>query len=296
MRGRDPLIYHESQELTKLSLNMSVFVIPVFNHGEKLVRANGKLHYLDGKVEKFPPMDIDFVNKKDLEELFKGLGYLTYKQIYWHDPTVIEFEDGLHVLYGDKEINNMCDFTMRNNLKEFHLYFEHGVDIPDVTDDEPVEEEMVSEDEDVLAVTDSSKSSSSSYDSYESAEDEAYNLPPPGYKTDSSEESVDVQSKKKKNGKSCSPNTMAKRRASRRYTGKRRRKHVLNREIENGPSSGDSWLGQGPGSGGCVGPYLEWENINPMQRQCFSSREGVLSPYNNFYSHMANAVDNLAST
>ncbi|RYR73436.1 hypothetical protein Ahy_A02g007784 isoform C [Arachis hypogaea] len=228
---------------------MSVFVIPVFNHGRKLVRANGKLHYLDRKVEKFPPIDIDFLNKKDLEELFKGLGYLTYKQIYWHDPTVIEFEDGLHVLYGDKEINDMCDFTMSNNLKEFHLYFEHGVDIPVVTYDEPVVEKVIFEDDDVV-----SKSSSSSYDSYESAEDEAYKPPPPGYETESSEEHVDVQRKKKKNWKYGSPKTMAKRRASRRYTGKRRRKHVLNREIESGPSSGDSGLGQGPGSGGYVGP------------------------------------------
>nr|XP_025691281.1 uncharacterized protein LOC112792309 [Arachis hypogaea] len=150
----------------------------------------------------------------------------------------------------------MCDFTMRNNLKEFHLYFEHGVDIPVVTDDEPVVEEVDSEDEDVLVVTGSEKSSSFSYDLYESAEDEAYKPPPSGYETESSDDSVHVQRKKKKNSKSGSPKTMAKRRASRRYTGKRRRKHVLNREMEIGPSSGDSVLGQGPGSGGCLGPDL----------------------------------------
>ncbi|RYQ82538.1 hypothetical protein Ahy_B10g101127 [Arachis hypogaea] len=173
----------------------------------------------------------------------------------WHDVTAIEFEDGLHVLYG-KEINNMCDFTMSHNMKEFHLYFEHGVDIPVVTDDESVVEEVVSEDDDVLVVIDSSKSSSSSYDSYESAEDEAYKPPPPGYETESSEESVDVQRKKKKNEKFGSPKTMAKRRASKGYTGKRRMKHILNREMESGSSSGDSGLGQGPGSGGCVGPDL----------------------------------------
>ncbi|XP_020969463.1 uncharacterized protein LOC110267939 [Arachis ipaensis] len=141
-------------------------------------------------------------------------------------------------------------------MKEFHLYFEHGVDIPVVTDDESVVEEVVSEDDDVLVVIDSSKSSSSSYDSYESAEDEAYKPPPPGYETESSEESVDVQRKKKKNEKFGSPKTMAKRRASKGYTGKRRMKHILNREMESGSSSGDSGLGQGPGSGGCVGPDL----------------------------------------
>ncbi|RYR50975.1 hypothetical protein Ahy_A06g026037 [Arachis hypogaea] len=141
---------------------MSVFVILIFKHGGKLVRAtNGKLCYLGGKVEKFPPMDVDFVNKKDLEELFKGLGYLAYKEIYWHDPTDIAFEDDLHVLHGGKEINNMCDFTMSHNLNEFHLYFEHAVDTPIVTEDNPVVEEIVFEDEHVLGVTDSSKSLSS---------------------------------------------------------------------------------------------------------------------------------------
>ncbi|MED6187523.1 hypothetical protein PIB30_077231, partial [Stylosanthes scabra] len=110
---------------------MDVFLVPVFYHGGRLeVMANGQRCYAGGEVEKFPPMDVDFVNKEDLLVLVRELGYLEHMQLFWHDPTEINFEDGLHVLESDMDINNMCDCCLNNNLKEFHIYVDHVVNVP----------------------------------------------------------------------------------------------------------------------------------------------------------------------
>ncbi|MED6142205.1 hypothetical protein PIB30_111501, partial [Stylosanthes scabra] len=149
---------------------MSIYVVPVFHHGGTLVTLpNGSVRYIDGKVEKYPPMDIDFVNWKDLETLGKLIGYVRFEAMYWHEVPATEFRDGLHKIQGDRDINDMCDFTMMHHLDEIHIYLEHPIDVP------------------IEAEVDLSGSSSSS-DSYESAEDEAYKPPPPGYESDASED------------------------------------------------------------------------------------------------------------
>ncbi|MED6179244.1 hypothetical protein PIB30_115305, partial [Stylosanthes scabra] len=73
--------------------------------------------------------------------------------------------------------------VMHMGPKELHIYVEHIVDIPEVVEDlvegpdiveETVKQPVILEDE-------------SSSDSYESAEDEAYKPPPPGYEEDDSD-------------------------------------------------------------------------------------------------------------
>ncbi|MED6161750.1 hypothetical protein PIB30_063721 [Stylosanthes scabra] len=91
-----------------------------------------------------------------------------FNAMFWLEPNVIEFDHGLHEIKSDRDINEMCDFTMMQNLREIHLCLDHPVDVP-------IAPEVV----DI--------GSSSSSDSYESAEDEVYK-PPPGYESDDTEE------------------------------------------------------------------------------------------------------------
>ncbi|RYR11939.1 hypothetical protein Ahy_B04g069440 [Arachis hypogaea] len=173
-----------------------------------------------------PCIDVDFVNKKDLEEHFRGLGYPEYKEIYWLDPAAKNLEFGLHMLKGDQDINDMCEATLScPDRNEFYIYFEHPVSQPMAVEPEPEPKE-----EPVVFTDDSS-----SDNRYESAEDEAYKPPPPGYETDSCDiESPKRREKKTKENASVSPSNKKKvspkkngKKSSKRYTGKRRKRHVL---------------------------------------------------------------------
>ncbi|MED6188493.1 hypothetical protein PIB30_086481 [Stylosanthes scabra] len=223
--------------------DVNLYVVPVFHHGGTLVTLpNGSVRYVDGKVKKYPPMDIDFVNWKDLETLGKQIGYFKFEAMYWHEPPVIEFGDGLHKIKGDKDINDMCDFTMMHNLTEIHIYLEHPIDVP-------------IEPEEVLS------GSSSSSDSYESAEDEAYKPPPPGYESDDSEEE---SPRKTRRSKLVSPRKKIVNPKSKRYTGKWRKAHALSGSGSgatsgSGASNGSGFgaasaSGSGPISGNGFGP------------------------------------------
>ncbi|MED6168200.1 hypothetical protein PIB30_009702 [Stylosanthes scabra] len=91
----------------------SIFVKPGFHVGGRFGRnEDGVNVYVDGQIEKFEVMDIDFVNYEDLA--------------------------GLHKLEGDADINAMCEYLMMNIglTDEFHIYVEHKVDIPVPTSDE----------------------------------------------------------------------------------------------------------------------------------------------------------------
>ncbi|MED6220874.1 hypothetical protein PIB30_049001 [Stylosanthes scabra] len=62
---------------------MDAFVVPVIFHGGRLERlANREFSYVDGEKEKFPSMDVDFVNKEDLLILIRELGYVELSQLY----------------------------------------------------------------------------------------------------------------------------------------------------------------------------------------------------------------------
>ncbi|MED6215058.1 hypothetical protein PIB30_109593 [Stylosanthes scabra] len=101
---------------------MDAFVVFVIHHGRRLESgADGELDYVGGEVTKFDAMDVDFVNKEDLLTPIRDLGHVEHRRLFWHDPTQIHFEDGLHVLMGDIGINKICEFILNNNkLKEFY--------------------------------------------------------------------------------------------------------------------------------------------------------------------------------
>nr|XP_025618784.2 uncharacterized protein LOC112710668 isoform X1 [Arachis hypogaea] len=122
-------------------------------------------------------MDLDYVNFGDLITLFKGLGYQSYRVVYWYDPMSDDIESRLHSLTGDAGINAMRENIMKNTKKnEFYLYFDHPVDKLDIVEDAGNKGKSL-----VLGEI----QSSSSDDGYESTEDEPYKPPPPGHETDS---------------------------------------------------------------------------------------------------------------
>ncbi|QHO54799.1 uncharacterized protein [Arachis hypogaea] len=171
---------------------VDVFVVPVFYHGGNFVReSNGSLIYKNRKVEKFPEMDLDFVNFGDLITLFKGLGYQSYKTVYWYDPRSPDIESGLHILTRDAGINAMRENKMKNTeTDEFYLYFDHPVDEPEIVED--VGKQSNSPDDGEILVDDQS---SSSDDGYESTEDEPYKPPPPGFESNSDDDHTSADEK-----------------------------------------------------------------------------------------------------
>ncbi|MED6107754.1 hypothetical protein PIB30_017020 [Stylosanthes scabra] len=63
--------------------------------------------YINGEIEKFAPMDVDFINNKDLEDLLKGIA-------------------------RSMRCVNLLD--LNNNLFKFLIYFDHPIShliIPD---------------------------------------------------------------------------------------------------------------------------------------------------------------------
>ncbi|MED6187847.1 hypothetical protein PIB30_080371 [Stylosanthes scabra] len=233
-------------------MQMYIHVIPMFHHGGTLViHPDESVSYVNGKAKKYSLMDIDFVNWKDLKELGKQIGYLKFKAMYWHEPPAIEFGDVLHKIVGDRDINEMCDFTMMHNLTEIHIYLEHPIDVP-------IEPQVVL------------SGSSSSSDSYESAEDEAYEPPSPGYESDDSEED---SPRKKTKSKFVSPRKKIVNPKSKRYTDKKRKAHVLSGNgcgaasgsgAFNGSGFGAasaSGSGFGPASGNKFGPVVNHVTI-----------------------------------
>ncbi|RYQ92510.1 hypothetical protein Ahy_B09g098740 [Arachis hypogaea] len=265
-------------------------VIPVFHHGGIFKRnAQGKLEYVDGKVKKWPPLDIDLVNFFDFETLLKELGYREYKTMFWFDCMAPDLESGLHVMRGDTKINDMRSNKIKNKgTNEIHIYFDHPVSVPEVVDEEMQAEEIIMSD------------SSSSGDGYETTEDEPYKPPPPEYEETHSSDDSEVQKRKErlkkkkkkmvsprkraqgpagevkdgpdgevksgpnrdlskdgptknrdkpgpsKGGPCYSPKT-AKKRASKRYSG-RRRKHIL----RDGKTGAEGAVVDGPEVGGGV--------------------------------------------
>ncbi|MED6154654.1 hypothetical protein PIB30_114664, partial [Stylosanthes scabra] len=91
------------------------FVVPIFHHGGSFVRNPlGELEYVNGLVERFEEMDLDFVNFGDMVKLFEDLRYTKYKTVYWLDKNAPELETGLNELEGDAGIRDMLDYLRTN--------------------------------------------------------------------------------------------------------------------------------------------------------------------------------------
>ncbi|XP_020976842.1 uncharacterized protein LOC110271078 [Arachis ipaensis] len=181
------------------------YVIFVFHHGRKFVsNGNGGLVYVNRKVEKFPEMDIDFINFDDLVKLYEGIGYPDYKAIYWFDNTASDIESRLHLLTGDSGICELCDHWIKNEEKdEFYVYFDHVVNGPEYVEEAgagnagTVNVECIELDDIYDNLT-----TSSSDDDYESTEGKPYKHPPSGYNDDSDDEESSGKEKRTKKKRS----------------------------------------------------------------------------------------------
>ncbi|XP_025611182.1 uncharacterized protein [Arachis hypogaea] len=182
------------QSLSILQM-VDIYAVPVFYHGGHFGKGpGGTLEYIGGKVEKFPEMDLDFVNFGDLVTLFKGLGYATYRAVYWYDPTSNDLESGLHILRGDAGINEMRENKLRNsNINEFYIYFDHAVDEPQIVEEEAAAEQGPEEFDDAVDVDsimrELQSSPSTAGDGNGSGDDDLYEPPPNGTETGSDDDS-----------------------------------------------------------------------------------------------------------
>ncbi|MED6148579.1 hypothetical protein PIB30_054385 [Stylosanthes scabra] len=170
----------------------------------------GELVYINGSVKKFNPMDIDMINYSDMKKLFGEVNTEPFKAMYWYDPTSPDLEAGIHTIYGEKEIIEMCENKRQNQgTNEVYLFSDHPiiVDVEDADDIDGVEHNIgqgIDGD-----FSDAEISDDDSYDSHESAEDEPYKPPPPGYESDTDEEFVSkgkgvAKKAKTSNVQSCS--------------------------------------------------------------------------------------------
>ncbi|KAI9113916.1 hypothetical protein K1719_015167 [Acacia pycnantha] len=145
---------------------MDGYIVIVYHFGGLLLRNDdGVVEYINGRVDELTEVDVDYINLKDLESIFKGYGYEKCERIMWLKPGAPDLEHGLQPLCLDSDINAMCAAALANGNR-IHIYFDHCIAVPDIIS--PTEEDhgMFSPEEES--------------DSYESAEDEAYKPPPPG--------------------------------------------------------------------------------------------------------------------
>ncbi|RYR47076.1 hypothetical protein Ahy_A07g032998 [Arachis hypogaea] len=132
---------------------------------------------------------------------------------------------------------------------KFYIYFEHLVSQP--MEVEPEQQAEPKPEEEPVVVT----YDSSSDDGYESAEDEAYKPPSPGYETDSTEsESPKRRSKNTKKKHRCLHQARRKcqkngKKSSKRYTGRRRKRHGLYSESSKGNQTDTLASGLGAAQG-----------------------------------------------
>ncbi|RYR79072.1 hypothetical protein Ahy_A01g003940 [Arachis hypogaea] len=229
---------------------MEDYVVPVFHHGGHFVRDNqGVLLYIDGKVNKFPKMDIDLICFFALETLFKGLGYLDYKAMYWFDPKAPDLERGLHPIKRDLEINHLRENKQMNQeTDEFYLYFDHPI--------------MVTPPEDINLNfdADADVEEESSDDGYETTEDEPYRPPPAGFEDEDSDSDCLIEKR----------NT---RKSSQRNTGARRKALKENKKATDGPSTIKT------NTNGATGSGSKYAGPN-MSRAAVSAKPNIRAPKN----------------
>ncbi|MED6220240.1 hypothetical protein PIB30_043043 [Stylosanthes scabra] len=168
----------------------TLWVVPMFHYGGRLARnENDELVYADGYVENFEEIDVDHVNFEDLVKLYKSLGFRGYKRMFWRDFNAVNLEIGLCWLAGDDATIQELYDNARSRIavsNEFYIDVEHSIDVPHLA--------FMPTGVNVESINLEDNMSSSSDDGgYESAEDEAYKPPPPGYEGDIDSEEYDSE-------------------------------------------------------------------------------------------------------
>ncbi|MED6226496.1 hypothetical protein PIB30_104301 [Stylosanthes scabra] len=163
-------------------LNGGPFAVLIFHHSGEFVRHhNGKLEYVNGTVNRLDDYEllVDELNFQDLVTVCEGLGYKSFKDLFWWDITAPELETGLNKLVRNEGIVELIEWLNNNVEKEFHIFVEHVVNNP-----------ILAEGAEYVETIHLDDNSSSSGDGYEFAEDEAYKPPPCAYEEDGSGDSL----------------------------------------------------------------------------------------------------------
>ncbi|GAU51118.1 hypothetical protein TSUD_281380 [Trifolium subterraneum] len=104
----------------------------ILHHGGYFQRyGNGNMEYVGGDFFVWKDYDCDNVNKMILKNKLKSVGkYNTIGNIWWLIPNM----GGYVELLEDDDIHDMCTTSIRHNY-EVHIYAEHVVDEPIITDE-----------------------------------------------------------------------------------------------------------------------------------------------------------------
>ncbi|KAK4280055.1 hypothetical protein QN277_011730 [Acacia crassicarpa] len=109
---------------------MDDYIVIVYHHRGLLVRNDDRiLVYINGRVDELAKVDVDFVNLKDIEEMFKDYGYEKCDRMMWLKPDEPDLEHGLQPLCSDSDINSMCAAALDNGNR-IHIYFDHCISVP----------------------------------------------------------------------------------------------------------------------------------------------------------------------
>nr|ACN78494.1 unknown [Arachis hypogaea] len=241
---------------------MEDYVVPVFHHSGHFIRDNqGVLLYIDGKVNKFPKMDIDLICFFDLKTLFKGLGYLDYKAMYWFDPKTPDLERGLHPIKGDLEINHLRENKQMNQeTDEFYLYFDHPIMV------------IPPEDINLNFDADADVEEESSDDGYKTTEDEPYRPPLVGFEDKDSDSDCLIEKRNtRKVGKKTEGGVGMQ--SSQRNIGARRKALKENKKAIDGPSTIKT------NTNGATGSGSKYAGSN-MSRAAVAAKPSIRAPKN----------------
>ncbi|MED6125899.1 hypothetical protein PIB30_073035 [Stylosanthes scabra] len=117
-----------------LWVRMDEVITFVYHHGGTLVtKDDGEVVYELGDITEQLNEEVDTLDVFAIRNYLKVIGYDQIAQCHWLVPSR-PLNQGLRVLDIDDELLEMCFFSKRNE-RRIHIYYEHGVFVPN-----PVEE------------------------------------------------------------------------------------------------------------------------------------------------------------
>ncbi|KAJ1404927.1 hypothetical protein SESBI_26222 [Sesbania bispinosa] len=114
------------------------FMTLILHHGGKFVKDEKQgLEYVGGEIDVWEGVDVDTMCLWTPFDLCKKHGYVRFHNIWWHNPD-FDLEKGLRPLAEDLDVRQMCNIGMVRDW-EMHIYFEHPIDTPKISQKAPNE-------------------------------------------------------------------------------------------------------------------------------------------------------------
>ncbi|KAJ1382308.1 hypothetical protein SESBI_44377 [Sesbania bispinosa] len=112
------------------------FLTLILHHGGKFVKDDkNDLEYVGGEIDVWEGLDVDTMCLWTPSDLCKEHGYVRFHNILWHNPD-FDLEKGLRPLAEDLDVRQMCNIGKVRDW-EMHIYFEHPIDIPKISQKAP---------------------------------------------------------------------------------------------------------------------------------------------------------------